>query len=351
MDSAVANTGTPVPAKRVVSLAKIPAFPAVVLRVLEVVSEDEPDLIRLVREINSDATLSAQVLRLANSPLFAFSGQISSVQHAVSALGIEQIQSLVVSVATANYSKAAFRSESLRRCWRHTVASAVVCREIARAAAQPPEESYSLGLLHDVGRLGLLAAWPDDYSRILEQAGREGRSLLELERELFDMDHCEVGGQLAAQWKLPPQFVAVAGHHHTPQQESEDLNHLSITHIGCRMADALGYWAAKPAVPVEPLDLLVLLPAAVRANFPPDPEELRDLIERAVNDDREALSRPAREFTRPQDAAASPRPQTAPIQVVVRERNSLAWDLMLVAGSIVIFLLVLFGVLYFRRSA
>jgi HD-like signal output (HDOD) protein len=347
----VANTETQVPAKRVVSLAKIPAFPAVVLRVLEVVSEDEPDLIRLVKEINSDATLSAQVLRLANSPLFAFTGQISSVQHAVTALGIEQIQSLVMSVATANYSKAAFRSESLRKCWRHTVASAVVCREIARAGGRPPEESYSLGLLHDIGRLGLLAAWPDDYSRILEQANREGRSLLELERELFDMDHCEVGHLLAEQWKLPPQFLSVAGHHHDPQPESEDLNHLSITHIGCRMADALGYWAAKPAALVEPGDLIALLPAAVRENFPADPEELRDLIERAVNDDREALSRPAREFTRPQDAPPNPRPQTAPIQLVVQQRNSLAWDLMLVVGSIVIFLLVLFGLLYFRRSA
>jgi HD-like signal output (HDOD) protein len=346
----VSNTKTQVPVKRTVSLAKIPAFPAVVLRVLEVVSEDEPDLTRLVREINSDATLSAQVLRLANSPLFAFTGQISSVQQAVTTLGIEQIQSLVMSVATANYSKAAFRSESLRKCWRHTVASAVVCREIARAAGMPPEESYSLGLLHDVGRLGLLAAWPDDYSRILEQATRDRSSLLELERELFDMDHCEAGRLLAAQWKLPPQFLAVAGHHHDPQPESEDLNHLSITHIGCRMADALGYWAAKPAALVEPEDLFALLPAAVREHFPTDPEVLRILIERAVNDDREALSRPAKEFTRSQNAPPDPLPQTASIQLVVQKGNSLAWDLMLVAGSIVMFLLVLAGLFYFRRS-
>jgi HD-like signal output (HDOD) protein len=347
---AVSNTQTKVPVKPVVSLAKIPAFPSVVLRVLEVVSDDEPDLIRLVSEINSDATLSAQVLRLANSPLFAFTGQISSVQHAVAALGIEQIQSLVMSVATANYSKAAFRSESLRKCWRHTVASAVVCREIARAAGMPPEESYSLGLLHDIGRLGLLAAWPDDYSRILEEATNTGNSLLELERNLFDMDHCEVGHQLATQWKLPPQFIAVAGHHHDSPPESEDLNHLSITHIGCRMADALGYWAAKPAAHVEPGDLYTLLPATVREHFPADPEELRLLIERAVNDDRPALGRPAQEFTRPQDASPNTRPQAAPIQLVVQQRNSLAWDLTLVAGSIVMFLLVLAGLLYFRHS-
>ena len=162
--------------KRSVNLANIPAFPAVVLRVLDIVSQDDPDLRSLVQEINSDATLSAQVLRLANSPLFGFSAQISTVQHAVVALGTAQIQSLVMSVATANYSRAAFRSEALRKCWRHTLASAILCREVARAAGMAPEQAYSLGLLHDIGRLGLLVAWPDDYSRILEDANRDGVS-------------------------------------------------------------------------------------------------------------------------------------------------------------------------------
>src|ERR1700723_334170 len=85
--------------KRDISLANIPAFPAVVLRVLDIASQDNPDFDLLVREITSDATLSAQVLRLANSPLFGFAAQISTVQRAVVALGTAQVQSLVMSVA------------------------------------------------------------------------------------------------------------------------------------------------------------------------------------------------------------------------------------------------------------
>lgn len=335
--------------RRVVSLANIPAFPAVVLRVLEVVSEDEPDLTRLVKEINSDATLSAQVLRLANSPLFAFTGQISSVQHAVVTLGSQQIQSLVMSVATANYSKAAFRSESLRKCWRHTVASAVVCREIARAAGMAPEEAYSLGLLHDIGRLGLLVAWPDDYNAILEESSRDGSSLLELERELFNMDHCEVGRLLAAQWKLPPQFLDIAGHHHDPQPESADLTPLRIAHIGCRMADALGYWAAKPLAPAEPNELLTLLPPAVRERFTADAEALRILVERSVSFGAEAFSQPAPEFIRsnrkPHDPQVEP---TVPTRLSEEQPNrSLAWDFMLIMGSVLTFLVIMAGLIYF----
>src|SRR6185437_3178684 len=284
-------------------------------------------------------------------PLFTFTGQISSIQQAVTALGIEQIQSLVMTVATANYSRAAFRSESLRRCWRHTVASAVVCREIARTAGMSPEESYSLGLLHDIGRLGMLSAWPDDYGRLLDEATREGSSLLALERDCFNKDHCEVGHLLAAQWKLPAQFLEVAGHHHDPQPESEDLNHLSIAKIGCRMADALGYWAAKPAVIAKPDEVLALLPAAVREQFPADPDSfLRTLIERAVNDeDRQALSQPAQEFTHPRDVPHKPQSDMLPTALPVRKASSLARNLMLITGTIAIFLLVLGGFLYFKR--
>src|SRR4051794_13220284 len=87
-----------------ISLASIPAFPAVALRVLDLVSQDDADFDLLAREIASDATLSAQVLRLANSALFRFETRIGTVQQALLLVGAERIQSLVMSVAMANYS-------------------------------------------------------------------------------------------------------------------------------------------------------------------------------------------------------------------------------------------------------
>ena len=83
-----------------ISLASIPAFPAVALRVLDLVSQDDADFGLLVREIASDATLSAQVLRLANSALFRY--EVGTIHQAVMLLGAQRVQSLVMSVAMAN---------------------------------------------------------------------------------------------------------------------------------------------------------------------------------------------------------------------------------------------------------
>lgn len=330
---------------REISLAKIPAFPAVVLRVLDILSQDEVDFDLVVREIASDATLAAQVLRLANSPLFGFAAQIATVQHAVVALGTSQVQSLVMSVATASYSRAALQTEALRRVWRHTLASAVLCREVARAAGTTPEKAYSLGLLHDIGRLGLLVAWPDDYNLILREADRDGLSLLDLERRLFSKDHCEVGRLLVEQWKLPPEFRLITGRHHDPPSGLPQVDELRIAYLGCQMADSLGYWVSKPLEPPSIEQLLAELPQDVRERFPADPQKLRELVELSVNGGDDALAE-----ARP-DVASSvretfgfPLSARAPVgneDALDAEANSLAGDYAIVLVSVLTFMAVM----------
>ena len=111
---------------REVVLSRIPAFPPVVLRALDLISKERTPIADLVREITSNATLSAQVLRLANSALFGFAAQIDTVQHAVTALGLSRVQSLIMTVATGNYMRAALRTEALVKCWRHSLAAAFI---------------------------------------------------------------------------------------------------------------------------------------------------------------------------------------------------------------------------------
>jgi HD-like signal output (HDOD) protein len=342
---------------REINLANIPAFPAVVLRVLDLVSQDNPDFPLLVREITSDATLSAQVLRLANSARFGFTSQIGTVQQAVLALGSAEVQSLVMSVAVANYSRASLKTEAMQKCWRHTIASAVVCREVARAAGMPPEQAYSLGLLHDIGRLGLLVAWPDDYNRILHEADRDHLSLLDLEKRLFTMDHCEVGRRLVEQWKLPPDFRVVAGRHHDPPAGTTELDHLRIAYFGCQIADSLGYWVAKPLHETPLEEILAELPPEVRERFPADPAALKDLVERAVTGGGEVLDQS------PPDYIQIPRvqsdsPANVPLDRAVENRNAateseerpIIWDFAIVLATVVTFVAVIVALRFFGRT-
>ena len=276
------------PLSKDIVLAHIPAFPPVVLRVLDLLANDDTDTAPLVRELSADATLSAQLLRLANSPLFGLTAQVDTVHHAVVTLGFARVQSLVMAVATTNFMKGAMRTQALQKCWRHTVASAVLCRELARAAGMPEDRAYSFGLLHDIGRLGLLVAYPEEYESLLQTADRDAVSLLDLEKKRFGLDHCEAGRQLVEQWKLPQDFCVIAGRHHD-RPSGAPLDFLTLVHAACQLADTFGYAVVKPLKPVSFDEVCDWLPPAVRDHFADDPEPLAEILDHTI-DPEPALS-------------------------------------------------------------
>ena len=319
-------------------LANIPAFPPIVLRVLDLLSVEQPDTARLVQEISADPTLSAQVLRLANSPLFGLAQQVHSVQRAVFLLGLARVQSLIMAVATTNYMRAALRTEALDKCWRHTTATAILSRELARAAGQSPERAYTLGLLHDIGRLGLLVAYPDAYGRILKVADRDAVSLLDQEKYLFGLDHCEAGRLLLAEWKLPQDFCLVVGRHHDPPS-AESFDWLTIGYVACQMADTLGYSVVKPLKPLAFAELRAMLPRGVQERFPAEPEALVEMINRAVGESDPALDVPSLD-DRQEEPVESPAGNR---EMFSASRSDLRHDLTVTLITAIAFAVVLIG--------
>jgi len=271
------------PLTKEIVLAQIPAFPPIVLRLIDLLSQEGTETSVLVREIAAEPTLSAQILRLANSPLFGLTAQVDTIHQAVVTLGFIRVQTLVMAVATTNYMKGAMRTEALQKCWRHTLASAVLCRELARAASLGPDRAYTFGLLHDIGRLGLLVAYPDAYESLLQAADRDAVSLLDLEKKRFGLDHCEAGRQLVEQWKLPPEFCIVAGRHHDPPSGAPP-DFLTLAHAACRLADTFGYAVVKPLKEASLEEICALLPADARERLG-DPALLAETLERTIDPD------------------------------------------------------------------
>ena len=262
-------------------LARIPAFPPIVLRLLDVLARDDVEIRELVSLISSDPAFSAQILRVANSPLFGFRSQIDSLQAALVVLGLRRVRALTMTVATANHMKAALQVEELSRCWRHMLACALLTEELARACSTFEERAYTAGLLHDVGRLGLLLAYPTEYAELLRNADRNALELLDCEKESLGMDHCEAGRMLAEHWNLPPDFQIIAARHHDPQDNSA-LDLLTLVHLGCRLADTLGFWVIKPLQPSTPEDIQAVLPPALKGRVHIDGDRWRETVERRI---------------------------------------------------------------------
>jgi HD-like signal output (HDOD) protein len=273
--------------KDTVALQTIPVFPPIAIRLLQLVSSEDVALRQVIELLRADPAFSAEILRRANSSLIGTRQPINSLQHALVVLGLRRVRTLTMTVASGMYLKAALEIAELRRCWRHTLACALLTEELARACSVHEDLAYTAGLMHDIGRLGLLVAHPARYAQFLRsaakrQAAEDDYDLLDHEKETFGADHCAAGNWLAEQWRLPEEFRVVTGRHHDPPSGAE-MDLLGLVYLGCRLADTLGFHIVPPRNPSALEAIRAALPEAARRRFHTDPEELRKIIEVRIN--------------------------------------------------------------------
>lgn len=268
-------------AKISASLRKVPPFPPVAAKLLTVLSKPDAATSEVADLISSDATFTARLLQRANSAEFGFTSAITNVRRAVALLGLDATRQTTVAHATSAYSKGALGTETMRRCWQHTIATAVIAEEIALACEEFTAIAFTAGIMHDIGRLGLLVAFPEEYERVIHDAAARCVDVLDFEEEEFGAHHAEAGRMLAERWGLPEEMALIAGRHHDAVGSAE-LDLLRIVHVACQLADFLGYEVVKPLTESTLRDVLASLPERARDKLSQNPEELCKRIEQRI---------------------------------------------------------------------
>ncbi|HLJ16869.1 MAG TPA: HDOD domain-containing protein, partial [Bryobacteraceae bacterium] len=262
-------------------MRKIPPFPPIAARLLSLLSNPAVEMDDVADLIGSDARFTARLLQCVNSAEFGLAHPVRNVRQAVSLLGLDRTREITLTQATAAYMKGASQSAELRRCWQHTIATAVLADEIAQSCGAFVNVAFTAGMIHDIGRFGLVVAYPREYERIIRNAAELCLDLLDFEREEFGVDHAEAGRFLAEEWGLPQEFRVITGRHHDPSEGAE-LDLLRIVHIACRLADVLGYDVAHPLGRASVDAVLAELPARARERLQASPEQLCRRIDRRI---------------------------------------------------------------------
>ena len=259
----------PLAIQRARLLKEVPPFRPVAIRLLNLISDISQPLPRIVNLLRTDAILTAEVLRLANSPLLESRNEITSMLNALAILGVERVNCLVLTTAMRSLAGPMNRKLA-RACWRHNLATATICERIAPPLDIIPEKGYVAGLLHDVGRLALIRAFPA-VEKAFVQAMLEAGNLLDAERTLYGMDHAEAGQWLLSQWGCPLELQMVAGLHENPTAVSGTGRELiCMVSAASRLANLMEF-SALPFSPQSDMpEIVELVPRAAGelADFP-----------------------------------------------------------------------------------
>jgi putative nucleotidyltransferase with HDIG domain len=241
---------------------ELPPLPATAAQVMSLCQQETTDAAKLSAVIHRDQAIASHVLRVANSAAYAGQVPCSSLQQAVSRLGLQQITEIAMAVAVQGRLFANPRcAELLVPLWKHSVLAAFFTKEIARLRRRNVEIAFLCGLLHDVGKAVLLNA----VDRLL---GKDDLAIpTSYLLHAVEQQHVDAGKALAREWQLTAQIAEAIAWHHQPEQAP----HFAEMALTVALADAIAHFVGPSVLCTPPTEAeLRQHPVLVGLNVYPD---------------------------------------------------------------------------------
>lgn len=257
-------------------IARLPAMPQILIKLLAHLQADDLGMPELAALVAKDAGMTGKILTVANSSAYHRSGRQANLEQAMVALGTDMIKTLVISDSVFQTFNSFPNSSAtdLRAFWKNSLTAAVLARDLARHLNySQPEEAYLAGLLHNVGRLALLATAPKEYG--FNFTARDDEALCAVEQRTLQITHAEAGAWLIERWQLDSFLADSVLYHHEPGERLEGAHPLIRI---VRAAHLLSGHAEDPALVIEAAKLCDLEPEAADALL----EQAARQVERAA---------------------------------------------------------------------
>ena len=220
--------------RRLAACPRLPSLSSINNVLRELLDAEQCYTSQVADVIRRDPSMTTRLLRLVNSVYYGLSTPVSSIEEAVFYLGVRQIRRLaVVTPVIEDLQKLAGRTGfPWREFWRHCIATAIMTREtLGEVEAGSDEVDYVAGLLHDVGKIVMVAAFPEYFERIQARLREEKMSLLRMETETLGINHCELGARYLSAHKLPTATIQAVRFHHHPGSAPTDVRLVSAVQV------------------------------------------------------------------------------------------------------------------------
>lgn len=222
------------------TIRDLPALPAVVMELIDSLGRDDLSAEQLATKLSHDQALTAKTLRLANSSFYGVPRKVASISEAVSILGMRTVRTVVTAAAlTGSFKKDHRTSLDFDALWRHSIGTALCAKGLAEALELDGEAAFTLGLLHDIGRLVLATSFSVQYQAALDHQREHDCLPQEAEMAKLGLDHTVVGGLITEHWRFAPAMVEAVTLHHAPTI-SQDITLAGMVHVADNIAHALG---------------------------------------------------------------------------------------------------------------
>ncbi|MCX7725626.1 MAG: HDOD domain-containing protein [Chitinispirillaceae bacterium] len=266
---------------RIEHFSNLPTLPQLATKLIKTINNPHTSAVDVASIVEQDVSLSAKVLRLANSAFYGIPKSVTSINSAVVILGFKVISTLVLSLTVFDMFPEDKRIKALfdrKAFWLHSLSCGIIAKlltsRINKCILFDPEEAFCAGLLHDIGKIVMEQYIHREFHRALEYASLRKTPLIEAENKILGYNHGDVANWLTARWGLPSEIRFSLIFHHEPEKAP---NGKDITML-CHIADWLCYESnmvidkkyTAPHLKDYCLDYLKIMPEVI--------EEIKDII-------------------------------------------------------------------------
>ena len=263
-------------------IEKIPTIPVIGKKVMAVAGDEDAAFKDLVNIIEKDQALASTVLRIANSAFYGFLSKVTSLNHALVILGVDEVRSIALGFSVHNFFSG--RNDNgfdRKQFWTHGVICSQVASLLGKRLHIENDGSFFLtGLIHDIGKMVLDQYFHEDFLKIIDHVSTGKTTFTKAEKEIIGTTHAAIAALLLKQWRFPDDIVCQIASHHRPWGEKSNGTGTSILFL----ADVLTKLAGYPSHPDEKeIDLAEFVNSSEfdfvkRKGFGLNYEKMRDLV-------------------------------------------------------------------------
>lgn len=224
-------------------IVDIPALPQVTNDIMRLTEDPDSTVQDIERIVMKDQSLTARILRLANSAYYGYPRRISTISEASVLLGFQAIRSITLTASVNGLLMKEVKGYGLEEneLWKQSLSTAIVSRHIAKKVKYAKvDKVYVAGLLRDIGKVIMSYYLTEHFTKVMELIQNEGIDFLEAEEEILGFNHGQVGAEVAKKWNLPDELIEAIAYHHTPEKAIIDFKLTSIIHVADAIVMTMG---------------------------------------------------------------------------------------------------------------
>lgn len=215
----------------ILSIKDLPTLPTVAMQVMSLTQDPESSMSDIVTVIQNDPAITTKILRISNSAFYGMRQKIDSINRALVVLGMNEVNNLITSISVfktfpISHDKPSFDREKF---WEHCALTGEIAKNISvKLGMKIMSEVFTAGLLHDVGKIIMDQYFHDQFTEALELSYSQKIPLYDAEKQVFGVNHAQIGGWIAERWKLPRNLTDSILYHHKPDRS---MNYKLLTAI------------------------------------------------------------------------------------------------------------------------